>query len=281
MLGLWRRSFRAEPGSVVGRARARGGAGKARSSAHSSSCAVTVVGRLRSRFVRYESPLFVRMCERCVRRSSSAVVSFSEPKTCTQVLLWMTEHELHFPRPSDGQRTTSFDWRPVRYRNVISVLKNPFYAGAYAFGKKTFRTDVVDGRALKKYGCTSLPMSEWRVLIEDHHRGYIDWQQYEANQQQLARNTFGRAGGAAKSGRGGKALLPGLLRCRRCGHILNVVYAGRSHTPKYRCGRSRSEYGDGWCIQFGARTVDQTIASAILEVVQPWQSRQRSRRRDR
>jgi hypothetical protein len=30
---------------------------------------------------------------------------------------------------------TSFEWRPIRYRNVISILKNPFYAGVYAYGK--------------------------------------------------------------------------------------------------------------------------------------------------
>jgi hypothetical protein len=42
--------------------------------------------------------------------------------------------------------TTSFDWRTVRYRNVISVLKNPFYAGAYAYGKTENRTEIIDGR---------------------------------------------------------------------------------------------------------------------------------------
>jgi hypothetical protein len=26
---------------------------------------------------------------------------------------------------------TWFEWRPIRYRNVISILKNPFYAGVY------------------------------------------------------------------------------------------------------------------------------------------------------
>jgi hypothetical protein len=47
---------------------------------------------------------------------------------------------------------TAFDWTPIRYRNVISVLKNPFYAGAYAYGKSVHRTQIVDGRARKTYG---------------------------------------------------------------------------------------------------------------------------------
>lgn len=34
----------------------------------------------------------------------------------------------------------AFDWTPIRYRNVISVLKNPFYAGACIYGKSEHRT---------------------------------------------------------------------------------------------------------------------------------------------
>ena len=53
-------------------------------------------------------------------------------------------------------------------------------------------------------------------MIRDHHEGYIGWEEYERNQQQLALNTYGRAGGA-KSGRGGKALLSGMMTCGDAG----------------------------------------------------------------
>jgi len=124
---------------------------------------------------------------------------FTELGSARQVHLWMTREGLHFPRPSDGKATTSFEWRRARYRNIISVLKNPFYAGAYAYGKSEAQTEIVNGRARKSYG-HRLPMGEWRVLIEEHHEGYITWADFERNQAQLARNTFSRRGGAAKSG---------------------------------------------------------------------------------
>jgi hypothetical protein len=54
---------------------------------------------------------------------------FGELGSARQVLLSMTADQIHFPRPSDEGRMTSFTWLPIRYRNVISVLKNPFYAG--------------------------------------------------------------------------------------------------------------------------------------------------------
>ncbi len=55
---------------------------------------------------------------------------FRELGSARQVLLQLKGENLHFPRPSDGKRSTNFEWSPIRYRNVIAVLKNPFYAGA-------------------------------------------------------------------------------------------------------------------------------------------------------
>jgi DNA invertase Pin-like site-specific DNA recombinase len=40
-----------------------------------------------------------------------------------QVHLSLKAEGVHFPRPSDGKKMVSFEWAPIRYRNVISVLK--------------------------------------------------------------------------------------------------------------------------------------------------------------
>ena len=113
---------------------------------------------------------------------------FRELGSARQVFVWMTAERLHFPRPSDRKCSTAFEWRKIRYRNVISLLKNPFYAGVYAYGKSSNETEIVDGRARKKYGC-GLPFDEWRIVIKDHHTGYITWDEYEKNQEMLARNS--------------------------------------------------------------------------------------------
>jgi len=153
-----------------------------------------------------------------------------------QVLLSMRSDQIHFPRPSDGKRMVAFDWTPIRYRTVISVLKNPFYSGVYVYGKTEKRTAIVEGRPQKTYG-HSKPFGEWEVKLKDHHEGYIDWAEFEWNQKQLAANAYGRMGGA-KSGRGGPALLAGLLTCGRCGRRLTVSYSGRTPGQRvYRCDR--------------------------------------------
>jgi excisionase family DNA binding protein len=193
---------------------------------------------------------------------------FRELGSARQVLLWMRREEVHFPRPSDGKQQISFDWRLARYRNVISLLKNPFYAGAYAYGKSEKRTEVVAGRARKSYGHAK-PIDAWEVLLKDHHEGYISWQDFELNQVQLCRNAYGKAGGA-KSGRGGRALLAGLLRCARCGRHLRVVYTGRTPgTPKYRCEGQNLMLALPRCMAFGAWRVDEAIMGEMLRALAP------------
>ncbi|TSD82783.1 serine recombinase [Mycobacterium sp. KBS0706] len=185
-----------------------------------------------------------------------------------QVLMSMKAEQIHFPRPSDGKRLVAFDWTPIRYRNVISVLKNPFYAGAYVYGKSEKRTVIVDGRARKSYG-HGKPLEAWEVLLKDHHEGYIDWAEFERNQVQLAANAYGRVGGA-KSGRGGRALLAGLLSCGRCGRRLVVSYTGRPPgQPVYRCDRPNLMLGLPRCMTFGGSRIDAAMAQELIRAVEP------------
>ena len=161
----------------------------------------------------------------------------------------------------------AFDWPPIRYRNVISVLRNPFYAGAYAYGKSEKRTELVDGHVRKSYGHGKL-LEQCEVLLKDHHEGYIEWAEFDRNQTLLAANAFGRAGGV-KSGRGGRALLAGLLACGRCGRRLPVVYAGKTPRPTYRCDRPNLMLGLKRCLGFGGARVEAAVARELIRAVEP------------
>ena len=192
---------------------------------------------------------------------------FRELGSARQVLLWMASQNVHFPYPSNGRTLTSFEWRPIRYRNVISILKNPFYAGVYAYGKSEKRTTIVDGRARKSYGHRK-PMGTWEVFIKDHHEGYISWAEYERNQALLAGNAYGRVGDT-KSGRGGRALLAGLICCARCGRRLSVLYTGRYPRPIYRCEQPNVQLGQRRCLSVAGKRIDETIAAEMLRAVAP------------
>src|SRR6202048_4433439 len=193
---------------------------------------------------------------------------FRELGSARQVLLSMKVDHIHFPRPSDEGRMTNFEWMPIRYRNVIAVLKNPFYAGVYVYGKSEKRTAIIDGRARKSYG-HGKPIGTWEVMIKDHHEGYISWADYDRNQKQLALNNYGRADGV-KSGRGGRALLSGLMTCGRCGRRLGVAYTGNPQSrPVYRCDKPNLMMGLPRCMTFGGPRVDAAIAKELLRTVEP------------
>jgi DNA invertase Pin-like site-specific DNA recombinase len=192
---------------------------------------------------------------------------FRQLGSARQVLLSFAAEQMHFPRPSDGKTLVSFDWTPIRYRNIIGILKNPFYAGAYAYGKSEKRTALVDGhvRTTSKH---RKPFERWEAIIRDHHEGYIDFDEFERNQKLLAANAYGKAGGV-KSGRGGRALLPGLLLCAGCGCRLVVAYSGHYSSPIYRCERPHQMLGRPRCLTFGAKRIDIAVGHELLLAVAP------------
>jgi hypothetical protein len=93
-------------------------------------------------------------------------------------------------------------------------------------------TTIVDGR-LETISGHDQPMAAWRVLLRDHHAGhagYITWRNVNAIRSGFVGFVGMRSAsqpGRAKPGRGGRALLAGLLRCRRCGRLLQVAYTTR------------------------------------------------------
>ena len=193
---------------------------------------------------------------------------FRQLGSARQVLLSLAAEQMHFPRPSGGKKMVSFEWTPIRYRSVIAVLKNPFYAGAYIYGKSGKRTALVDGRVRTTYKHDK-PFAQWEVIIKEHHEAYIEWSEFERNQKLLAANAYGKAGGV-KSGRGGRALLPGLLLCGQCGRRLMVAYSGRPPgQPVYRCERPNQMLGRPRCLTFGAKRVDAAVARELLKSVEP------------
>ena len=65
-------------------------------------------------------------------------------------------------------------------------------------GKSEKPTAIIDGRARKSYS-HGKPIGTWKVMIKNHHEGYINWVDYDRNQsKQLALNNYGRADGAAR-----------------------------------------------------------------------------------
>ena len=78
------------------------------------------------------------------------------------------ERKSVFPALMHGESGRELVWKLPVYNTIWHMLRNPMYAGGYAFGKTEARTRVVEGRARKTIGHFK-PVDNWTVLIRDHH----------------------------------------------------------------------------------------------------------------
>jgi len=207
--------------------------------------------------------------DEAVRQAIAVVFArFDELGSARQVLLSLRGDGLLLPRRDNG--STRIRWAAATYPAVHDFLTNPAYAGAFVFGRtRTEKRVDTAGRLITRVRL--LPREEWAVLIPDHHVGFISWTQYETNTVQLRRNwpaPRGHGGGAVREG---QALLQGLLRCGRCGRIMQTGYSGtKGNCPRYVCGRAKQLYGgEHMCQSIGGGRLEKTVLDKMFAVLEP------------
>lgn len=184
-----------------------------------------------------------------------------------QTFQWFRDNDVELP--ANPIRGTKLVWKIPTQSLVRDILCNPFYAGAYVWGRRPIKTMLIDGKLEKRQSATCQP-DECRVFIRDHHPGYIDWATYEENRRMIRRNSVNlQADETMAAIRAGQGLLVGLLRCGHCGRKLHVRYWGSHGThARYLC---KGEYDDGgqYCIGFGGSSVDRRLSQELLNVISP------------
>ena len=198
--------------------------------------------------------------------------SFRETGTAYAVVRHFARRKLLFPkRINGGAWCGRLVWDRLIHQRVLQVLRNPAYAGAYVYGRfQTTKRIGPDGEI--RSSRRTLPESSWAVTIQDHHEGYISWEEFQCNQRILARNRTNE-GARLLSGpaREGGALLQGLLLCGRCGRRVTVHYHGcKGAYPMYECTwRVRNGLADQACLHIRCHLLDEAISSRVLEVIKP------------
>jgi DNA invertase Pin-like site-specific DNA recombinase len=193
---------------------------------------------------------------------------FDELGSTRQVLLWLRRERLSVPVTRGGKHGRYTEWAVPNYTRVHAIVTSPFLAGAYVYGKSESRTTIVDGRIRRTTG-HDLAVDQWQVVIPDHHPGYLDWASYRRHLSMIESNAYMKPGGR-KSARGGRSLLAGLLRCRRCGHTLQISYSGRdSASPNLRCMRRHHQTGAAACVSCSGKVVDDAVSHQILQAIAP------------
>jgi excisionase family DNA binding protein len=195
---------------------------------------------------------------------------FRELGSARQVQLWFRQEEIQLPKRI-GKAAIGF--APATPWLVTRILKDPVYAGAYAFGR-TSRQVVLDKgrkRVLKRrHACPE----DWDVLLQGHHEAFISWAEYLNNQETLMHNRNQLGETVRGAARAGKGLLAGLIRCGHCGKKMRVHYGGRSNRSAtavyYQCTASPGQpEGKQICSLCGGFQLEQAIADAVLASLAP------------
>lgn len=194
---------------------------------------------------------------------------FEEMGSVRKLRLWYSDHKMLHPFALRGaHHAERIAWREPTYSGLYLLLHNPVYAGAYAYGRRQTRTAVVDGRARKSQEYQR-DTQRWTTLLLDHHPGYITWSQFLRNQRMLKDNSHRHHHEERKAGRGGTALLSGLVRCARCGRKLRVHYYSHKGRHNYQCIGQLLEKRKPRCITLGGTWVDQLVRDELLAVLSP------------
>jgi DNA invertase Pin-like site-specific DNA recombinase len=176
--------------------------------------------------------------------------------------------QVPFPRRvRSGPHQGELVWGELQHHDVLRILHNPCYAGAFAFGR-TRTSKTIDG----KIHIATLPREEWQVVIREAHAGYITWEEYDAHVAQLAANRQAYTPQRLHPPREGPALLQGLVLCGSCGERMTVRYhqrGGQRIVPDYLCQRAGIARGTLPCQRVPGRDLDTAIAQVLVEVVTP------------
>src|SRR5271165_6055853 len=192
---------------------------------------------------------------------------FAELGSARQVYFWMDQQQIQLPilrGPEDAQEIV---WQPARYHAVLSVLKNPVYAGAYAYGRSKTMVRLEDGQKRVRRQ-RQRRREDWAVLILDHHEGYIDWGTYQGNQTMIAHNDNARGNAVRGSIKHGEALLAGLLRCGHCGAKLLAQYPS-PHVIRYQCSGYLLNRDHACCVMFGGLRADRLVSEQLIQALAP------------
>ena len=191
---------------------------------------------------------------------------FEELGTLNAVLRYLVKHHIQVGvRAHSGLSKGDLEWRRPNRPTLQNLLKNPVYAGAYAYGRK--QMDARRKHPDHPYsGLVVKPMEEWLVLIQDHHAAYISWEQYEQHLAQLKANQT-RADELGHA-RAGISMLSGLLVCGRCGCRMAVQYHRQKH-HRYICGREMAEYGGKLCQHLSGACLDEYVSDQVLSALKP------------
>ena len=185
--------------------------------------------------------------------------TFLRVKSANKVLRFFNEHHLCLPRLD---RFGDLIWKEPRVAAILSILKNPAFAGAFVYGRSQTHRDV-SGKSKTKRS----PFGKWKIVVQDKYPAYISWETFERIQAMLLDNYAEYDRNKTRGvPRAGATLLHGIVYCGECGHKMVVQYKGG---PEYQCNFLRQQFQVPVCQRISSQPIDDFVVQAFFQALSP------------
>lgn len=189
---------------------------------------------------------------------------FAALGSCQKVLRSFRDDHLLLPRhQTSGLHAGQLLWKLPSEAALYDILRNPAYAGAFVYGRRTGRP----GRRPGQRGqLRHKEMADWTVIRQGVYPAYISWEQFVANQVQMSDNASDYTRRTRGAPRPGAALLTGLVVCGHCGRQMRALYKPQ---VRYVCNALGKSFGARMCLHLDGASIEAVVVEAFMAALAP------------
>jgi DNA invertase Pin-like site-specific DNA recombinase len=186
--------------------------------------------------------------------------TFLRVKSANRVLRFFNQEHLTLPQQD---RFGDLTWNQPSVAALLSILKNPAFAGAFVYGRSQTHREPGSGQSKTR----RLPFGKWKIVVKDKYPTYISWETFERIQALLLDNYAEYDRNKTRGvPRPGATLLQGIVYCGECGHKMLVQYKGG---PEYQCNFLHQQYQVPVCQRIRSQPIDDFVVQAFFQALSP------------
>jgi DNA invertase Pin-like site-specific DNA recombinase len=185
--------------------------------------------------------------------------TFLKVKSASKTVAFFADNDLKIPR---YDRWKELFWKKPTIGAIIFILKNPAYAGAFAYGRTQ---SVRTGPSVRDKTQKKVDLKDYKILLRDKFPSYVSWDDFEKIQTILKENYAEYHRNNTRGiPRAGAALLQGIVYCGECGHKMTVRYKNGN---RYICNFHYTQYKERVCQIIRSDPVDEFVVKIFFQAL--------------